>query len=171
MEAISAKLLEMGCEVIEFDDAIRVVGKPRQRATNIKTLPYPGFPTDMQPQITTVLSLATGTSVVVESIFENRFKYVLELARMGAEIRIEGNTAMVSGVSSLSGAELQVPDLRAGAALVLAALAANGVSTVSQIHYVERGYEHFVEKLKGLGASIELVEDEREARKLAMKVS
>ncbi len=171
MEAVSAKLLEMGCEVIEFDDAIRVVGKPRQRATNIKTLPYPGFPTDMQPQITTVLSLATGTSVVVESIFENRFKYVLELARMGAEIRIEGNTAMVSGVSSLSGAELQVPDLRAGAALVLAALAANGVSTVSQIHYVERGYEHFVEKLKGLGASIELVEDEREARKLAMKVS
>ena len=171
MEAISAKLLEMGCEVIEFDDAIRVVAKPRQRATNIKTLPYPGFPTDMQPQITTVLSLATGTSVVVESIFENRFKYVLELARMGAEIRIEGNTAMVSGVSSLSGAELQVPDLRAGAALVLAALAANGVSTVSQIHYVERGYEHFVEKLKGLGASIELVEDEREARKLAMKVS
>ena len=171
MEAVSAKLLEMGCEVIEFDDALRVVGKPRQRATNIKTLPYPGFPTDMQPQITTVLSLATGTSVVVESIFENRFKYVLELARMGAEIRIEGNTAMVSGVSSLSGAELQVPDLRAGAALVLAALAANGVSTVSQIHYVERGYEHFVEKLKGLGASIELVEDEREARKLAMKVS
>ena len=171
MEAVSAKLLEMGCEVIEFDDAIRVFGKPRQRATNIKTLPYPGFPTDMQPQITTVLSLATGTSVVVESIFENRFKYVLELARMGAEIRIEGNTAMVSGVSSLSGAELQVPDLRAGAALVLAALAANGVSTVSQIHYVERGYEHFVEKLKGLGASIELVEDEREARKLAMKVS
>ena len=131
MEAISAKLMEMGCEVVEFDDAIRVIAKNNQKSTNIKTLPYPGFPTDMQPQITTALALATGSSLVVESIFENRFKYVDELARMGTNIKVEGNTAMVIGVAKLRGAALKAPDLRAGAALVLAGLAAEGQTTVT----------------------------------------
>lgn len=169
MEAISAKLIEMGCEVKEFDDAIRVVGKTRQRSTTIKTLPYPGFPTDLQPQITTTLTLATGTSIVVESIFENRFRYVLELARMGAEIKVEGNVAVVTGVKALSGATLEVPDLRAGAALVLAGMAAEGITIVKEVHYIERGYEHFVQKLQGLGANIELVNSEKETQKFVLK--
>ena len=135
MEAISAKLMEMGCEVVEFDDAIRVIAKNNQKATNIKTLPYPGFPTDMQPQITTALALANGSSLVVESIFENRFKYVDELARMGTNIKVEGNTAMVIGVNKLRGASLKAPDLRAGAALVLAGLAAEGQTIVDDIKY------------------------------------
>ena len=171
MEAISAKLIEMGCEVTEFDDAIRVVGKDRQRSTNIKTLPYPGFPTDMQPQMATALALATGTSMVVESIFENRFRYCDELARMGANIRVEGNVAVVTGVSGFTGANVNAPDLRAGAALVLAGLAAEGFTTVNEIKYIQRGYEHFEEKLRQLGAEISLVEDEREARKFTMRVS
>ncbi len=171
MEAISAKLIEMGCEVTEFDDAIRVVGKDRQRSTNIKTLPYPGFPTDMQPQMATALALATGTSMVVESIFENRFRYCDELARMGANIKVEGNVAVVTGVSGFTGANVNAPDLRAGAALVLAGLAAEGFTTVNEIKYIQRGYEHFEEKLRQLGAEISLVEDEREARKFTMRVS
>ena len=171
MEAISAKLIEMGCEVTEFDDAIRVVGKGRQRSTNIKTLPYPGFPTDMQPQMATALALATGTSMVVESIFENRFRYCDELARMGANIKVEGNVAVVTGVSGFTGANVNAPDLRAGAALVLAGLAAEGFTTVNEIKYIQRGYEHFEEKLRQLGAEISLVEDEREARKFTMRVS
>ena len=171
MEAISAKLIEMGCEVTGFDDAIRVVGKDRQRSTNIKTLPYPGFPTDMQPQMATALALATGTSMVVESIFENRFRYCDELARMGANIKVEGNVAVVTGVSGFTGANVNAPDLRAGAALVLAGLAAEGFTTVNEIKYIQRGYEHFEEKLRQLGAEISLVEDEREARKFTMRVS
>ena len=171
MEAISAKLIEMGCEVTEFDDAIRVVGKDRQRSTNIKTLPYPGFPTDMQPQMATALALATGTSMVVESIFENRFRYCDELARMGANIKVEGNVAVVTVVSGFTGANVNAPDLRAGAALVLAGLAAEGFTTVNEIKYIQRGYEHFEEKLRQLGAEISLVEDEREARKFTMRVS
>lgn len=171
MEAISAKLIEMGCEVTEFDDAIRVVGKGRQRSTNIKTLPYPGFPTDMQPQMATALALATGTSMVVESIFENRFRYCDELARMGANIKVEGNVAVVTGVSGFTGANVNAPDLRAGAALVLAGLAAEGFTTVNEIKYIQRGYEHFEEKLRQLGAEISLVEDEREVRKFTMRVS
>ena len=171
MEAISAKLIEMGCEVTEFDDAIRVVGKDRQRSTNIKTLPYPGFPTDMQPQMATALALATGTSMVVESIFENRFRYCDELARMGANIKVEGNVAVVTGVSGFTGANVNAPDLRAGAALVLAGLAAEGFTTVNEIKYIQRGYEHFEEKLRQLGAEISLVEDEREVRKFTMRVS
>lgn len=171
MEAVSAKLIEMGCEITEFDDAIRVIGKSRLRATNVKTLPYPGFPTDLQPQITTVLSVAYGTSIVVESIFENRFRYTQELARMGAEIKVESSVAVVSGVKELKGAKVVAPDLRAGAALVLAAMHAHGVSYIDEIYYVERGYEHFVEKLQGLGAFIEIASDEEEAKKIAMKVS
>ena len=119
LEAISAKLLEIGCEVVEFDDAVRVVGKPKQRHTNINTLPYPGFPTDMQPQMTVTLALAEGTSIVTESIFENRFKYVDELARMGGSIKVEGNVAIIGGVDGFTGAQVNAPDLRAGAALLL----------------------------------------------------
>ena len=170
MEAISAKLMEMGCEVVEFDDAIRVIAKNNQKATNIKTLPYPGFPTDMQPQITTALALATGSSLVVESIFENRFKYVDELARMGTNIKVEGNTAMVIGVAKLRGAMLKAPDLRAGAALVLAGLAAEGQTTVDDIKYIKRGYEDFEGKLVSLCADIREVDSEVEARKFNIKV-
>ena len=170
MEAISAKLMEMGCEVVEFDDAIRVIAKNNQKATNIKTLPYPGFPTDMQPQITTALALATGSSLVVESIFENRFKSVDELARMGTNIKVEGNTAMVIGVAKLRGAMLKAPDLRAGAALVLAGLAAEGQTTVDDIKYIKRGYEDFEGKLVSLGADIREVDSEVEARKFNIKV-
>lgn len=170
MEAISAKLMEMGCEVVEFDDAIRVIAKNNQKSTNIKTLPYPGFPTDMQPQITTALALAKGSSLVVESIFENRFKYVDELARMGTNIKVEGNTAMVIGVEKLRGAALKAPDLRAGAALVLAGLAAEGQTIVDDIKYIKRGYEDFEGKLVSLGADIREVDSEIEARKFNIKV-
>ena len=168
MEAISAKLIEMGCEILEFDDSIRVVGTARLRPTNVKTLPYPGFPTDMQPQAGTALALSRGTSVVIESIFESRFRYVDELARMGATIKVEGNTAIITGVEKLSGAPIRACDLRAGAALVLAGLSAEGITTVSDIQYIQRGYEHFEEKLKGLGAEIALVNDEREAQKFML---
>ena len=170
LEAISAKLTEMGCEVVEFDEEIRVVGKPRQRHMNFKTLPYPGFPTDMQPQMTVALALADGTSVVTESIFENRFKYVDELSRMGANIKVEGSVAIVDGVGSFTGAQVVAPDLRAGAALVLAGLAADGYTTVDEIGYVERGYENFEEKLRSLGAVIERVDSEKEAQKFRLRV-
>lgn len=170
LEAISSKLAELGCEVREFDEAVRVVGRSEQFHTNIKTLPYPGFPTDMQPQITVTLALAEGTSIVTESIFENRFRYVDELARMGGNIRVEGNSAIITGVKKFLGAEVVAPDLRAGAALVLAGLAADGYTTVDEINYIQRGYEAFDEKLRGLGACIELVDDEREAQKFKLKV-
>ena len=170
LEAISAKLTEMGCEVVEFDEEIRVVGKPRQCHMNFKTLPYPGFPTDMQPQMTVALALADGTSVVTESIFENRFKYVDELSRMGANIKVEGSVAIVDGVGSFTGAQVVAPDLRAGAALVLAGLAADGYTTVDEIGYVERGYENFEEKLRSLGAVIERVDSEKEAQKFRLRV-
>ena len=170
LEAITAKLLEAGCEVSEFDDAVRVVGKPVQRHTDIKTLPYPGFPTDMQPQMTVTLALAEGTSMVTESIFENRFKYVDELARMGSNIKVEGNVAVIDGVKRLTGAQVNAPDLRAGAALVLAGLAAEGITEVDEIGYIQRGYECFEEKLKNLGAVIEKVDSEKEAQKFRLKV-
>ena len=170
LEAISAKLLESGCEVVEFDDAVRVVGKPKQRHTNINTLPYPGFPTDMQPQMTVTLALAEGTSIVTESIFENRFKYVDELARMGGSIKVEGNVAIIGGVDGFTGAQVNAPDLRAGAALVIAGLAAEGFTIVDEIGYIQRGYEHFEEKLKGLGAQIEKVDSDKEAQKFRLKI-
>lgn len=170
LEAISAKLMEMGCEVIEFDEAVRVVGKPRQGHMDIKTLPYPGFPTDMQPQFTVTLALAEGTSVVTESIFENRFKYVDELARMGGSVKVEGNIAIIDGVRKLTGAQVNAPDLRAGAALVIAGLAAEGYTTVDEIGYIQRGYENFERKLQGLGAMIEKVDSEKEAMKFRLRV-
>ena len=166
LESLTAKLHEIGCEITESDDSIRVVAKRRPEHTNVKTLPYPGFPTDMQPQISVLLGLASGTSIVTESIFENRFKYVDELTKMGASIRVEGNTAIIDGVDSYCGANVSAPDLRAGAALVIAALAAGGYSRISDIHYIERGYENFPEKLRALGgciAKVETAEEERRA--------
>lgn len=170
LESISAKLMEIGCEVEESDDAVRVVASRPLTHTHVKTLPYPGFPTDMQPQITVALGLSQGTSIVTESIFENRFKYVDELTRMGASIKVEGNTAIIDGVARYTGASITAPDLRAGAALVIAALAAEGVSTVDDIRYIERGYENFPEKLRGLGAQIEKVYNERDIKKFHFKV-
>lgn len=173
LDAISAKLIEIGCEIEEFDDAMRVVAKKRLSHTNVKTLPYPGFPTDMQPQISTLLALSEGTSVVTESIFENRFKYVAELARMGADIKVEGNMAIINGVDNFMGAAISAPDLRAGAALVLAGLVADGYTILDQIAYIERGYEHFEEKLTALGASMKKIDvnDERELKKFKLQVS
>ena len=170
LEAISAKLAEIGCEIIEFDDAVRVVGKPKQRSTNIKTLPYPGFPTDMQPQMAVTLALADGTSMVTESIFENRFKYVDELARMGGNIKVEGNVAVIDGVPGFTGAQVEAPDLRAGAALVIAGLAAEGYTVVDEIGYIQRGYECFEEKLQALGAVIEKVDSDKALRKFQLRV-
>ena len=138
--------------------------------THVKTLPYPGFPTDMQPQITVALALSRGTSIVTESIFENRFKYVDELTRMGANIKVEGNTAIIDGVEKYTGASISAPDLRAGAALVIAGLAAEGFTIVDDIRYIERGYEDFHLKLQSLGAQIELVNSERELQKFKLKV-
>ena len=170
LESISSKLIEMGCTVIEYDDAVRVKAGDFIRGAKIKTLPYPGFPTDMQPQMTTVLTLANGNSTVTESIFENRFKYVDELNRMGAIVKVEANAAFITGVGELQGAEVSAPDLRAGAALVIAGLSANGFTIVNDIVYVKRGYERFVEKLQGLGAVIKTVSSDQEEQKFKLKV-
>ena len=171
LEAISAKLLEIGCEVEEFDDAVRVVASKPLRHTQVTTLPYPGFPTDMQPQMTVVLGVAQGTSTVTESIFENRFKYVDELTRMGASIKVESNIAIISGVDQYTGARVNAPDLRAGAALVIAGLGAEGITVVDDIYYIERGYEAFDQKLSLLGALIEKVSDEKRNTEFTLKVS
>lgn len=170
LEAITAKLVEIGCQVEEFDDAVRVIAKNRLNKTHVKTLPYPGFPTDMQPQISVALCLARGTSIVTESIFENRFKYVDELSRMGASIKVEGNSAIIDGVESLTGARISAPDLRAGAALVIAGLAADGITVIDDIVYIQRGYEDFDIKLQELGGQIEKVADEREIQKFRLRV-
>ncbi|MBQ7766492.1 MAG: UDP-N-acetylglucosamine 1-carboxyvinyltransferase [Lachnospiraceae bacterium] len=170
LECISAKLIEIGCEIEESDDAVRVVASKRLNNTQVKTLPYPGFPTDMQPQMTVTLGLSSGISIVTESIFDNRFKYVDELARMGADVKVEGNTAIISGVNKYTGASVSAPDLRAGAALVLAGLAAEGLTVIDDIKYIERGYEDFPEKLKHLGAHMEKVESDKDLRKFEMKI-
>ncbi|NLL77885.1 MAG: UDP-N-acetylglucosamine 1-carboxyvinyltransferase [Clostridiales bacterium] len=170
LESISAKLLEIGCEVEESDDAVRVVSAKALTHTHVKTLPYPGFPTDMQPQIVVALGLSAGTSIVTESIFENRFKYVDELTRMGANIKVEGNTAIIDGVERYTGASISAPDLRAGASLVLAGLAAEGITVIDDIRFIERGYEDFHLKLRSLGAQIDKVNTERELQKFKLKV-
>lgn len=170
LESITAKLIEMGCEVEEFDDAVRVVASKPLRTTHVKTLPYPGFPTDMQAVISMTLGLAKGISIVTESIFENRFRYVDELIRMGADVKVEGNTAIITGVEQYTGASITAPDLRAGAALVIAGLSATGFTTVDNIHYIERGYENFHKKLQSLGAQIEKVETERDFQKFKLKI-
>ncbi len=171
LEATTAKLMEIGCQIEEFDDAVRVVATGRLHNTNVKTLPYPGYPTDMQPQIGVALALAEGTSIVTESIFENRFKYLDELTRMGADVKVEGNTAIIYGVSKLTGARVSAPDLRAGAALVIAGLAAEGITIVDDIVYIQRGYEYFEKKLRSLGAEIERVSSEKEIQKFKLRVS
>ncbi len=170
LEAISSKLMEMGCEVSEFDDAVRVVAKHRMQPTKVKTLPYPGFPTDMQPQIAVALALADGTSIVTESIFENRFKYMDELARMGANVKVEGNIAVIDGVKRFTGAEVAAPDLRAGAALVLAGLAAEGCSVVEDVEYIMRGYENFEGKLRELGGEIQLASTDKDVQKYKLSL-
>ncbi len=171
LEATTAKLLEVGCEVEEFDDAVRVVASKPLHHTQVTTLPYPGFPTDMQPQMGVVLGISQGTSTITESIFENRFKYVDELAKMGASIKVESNIAIINGIERYSGARVSAPDLRAGAALVIAGLAADGITIVDDIYYIQRGYEAFEEKLRGLGALIEKVSSEKEIQKFRLKIS
>ncbi|RHV02100.1 MULTISPECIES: UDP-N-acetylglucosamine 1-carboxyvinyltransferase [Clostridia] len=171
LDATISKLIDIGCEVEELDDAVRVVAKGRLKSTQVKTLPYPGYPTDMQPQIGVVLALASGTSTITESIFENRFKYLDELARMGANIKVEGNSATIEGVEKFSGARVSAPDLRAGAALCIAGLATDGITIVDDIVYIQRGYERFEEKLRSLGGIIERVSSEKEIQKFTLKVS
>lgn len=172
LEAISAKLYEIGCSVEEYDDAVRVIGAKKLNGTQIKTLVYPGFPTDMQPQMTVTLATANGTSTVIESIFDNRFKYADELTRMGANIKVEGgNVAVVEGVETLKGAQVNALDLRAGAALVLAGLGAEGYTIVDDIHFIQRGYEDFPQKITKLGGIIEVVQDERDIQKFKFKTA
>lgn len=171
LEATTAKLLEVGCQVEEFDDSVRVISDGHLKHTQVTTLPYPGFPTDMQPQMAVLLGIAEGTSTVTESIFENRFKYVDELTRMGADIKLESNIAIISGVKRYTGARVNAPDLRAGAALVIAGLAAEGITVVDDIYYIQRGYEALEEKLTKIGAKIARVEDEKELQKFILKVS
>lgn len=170
LEALTAKLVEVGCRVEEYDDAVRVIGIRNMKCTNVNTLPYPGFPTDMQPQMAVLLALARGTSIITESIFENRFKYVDELARMGANIHVEGNVAVIEGVRRFTGAHVSAPDLRAGAALVIAGLAAEGYTQVDDILFIQRGYENFEVKLQKLGAKIIRTDDEKDLMKFKMEV-
>ncbi len=166
MDCITAKLVEMGVEVEEHEDTLLVRRTGKLQKTNVKTMPYPGFPTDMQPQVTAVLSLAEGTSLVTESVWNNRYRYVDELKRMGANIQVDEKTAVVEGVDHLTGAPVQACDLRAGAALVIAALAAHGESEISCVQYIERGYEDIVAKLRRLGADIRSVEEPGESEEL-----
>ena len=162
----------MGCKIEEGDDSLRVIAEGcKLKSTNVKTLPYPGFPTDMQPQMAVILGIAEGTSTVTESIFENRFKYVDELTRMGANIKVESNIAIINGVTRYTGARVNAPDLRAGAALVIAGLVAEGITVIDDIYFIERGYEEFDQKLRGIGAQIEKVSDEKEIQKFILKVS
>ena len=157
LESITAKLLEMGAVVEDYDDAVRVRMDKRPKKCNVTTMPHPGFPTDMQPQITTVLALAEGTSIVAEGVWDNRFKYVDQLSMMGAEIQVDGKVAIVSGVEILTSAPVIANDLRAGAAMLIAGLVANGTTEIENIELIDRGYENVVEKLSGLGADIKRV--------------
>ena len=167
LESISAKLREMGVTVIADEDSVTVRSSGSLRRVNIKTMPYPGFPTDMQPQFAAALCRANGQSVITEGIYDNRFKYMTELRKMGANVSVEGRGAVIEGVDKLSGAPVAACDLRAGAAMVIAGLSAEGVTEVEDIHYIERGYENFVGKLRALGADIELVREPDEPEKLA----
>ena len=163
MDCITAKLVEMGVEVEENEDTLLVRRSGKLQRTNVKTLPYPGFPTDMQPQITAVLTLAEGTSLVTESVWSSRYRYVDELKRMGAHIQVDDKTAVVEGVEKLTGAPIQAYDLRAGAAMVIAALAAQGESEISNVQYIERGYEDIIGKLRALGADIRAIDEPDES--------
>ena len=171
LEAITAKLFEIGCNVEEYDDDIRVIGNPNLQSTNVRTLPYPGFPTDMQPQMAVALALADGTSTITENLFENRFKYVDELTKMGATIKVEGNISVIEGTERFTGAEVNALDLRAGAALVIAGMAAEGYTMIDSIHFIKRGYEMLEKKLQKLGAKIEIVDSDKDIQKFKLKVS
>lgn len=157
LECIAAKIVEMGAEVEEMDDAVLVRRTGKLTRTNVKTLPYPGFPTDMQPQVAACLCLAEGTSVLTEGVWDNRYRYADEFRRMGAQIQVDGKVAIIEGVPYLTGAAVEAPDLRAGAALVIAGLAAQGTTEVSHVRFIERGYEDIVRKLSGIGADIRVV--------------
>ncbi|MCR4747444.1 MAG: UDP-N-acetylglucosamine 1-carboxyvinyltransferase [Clostridiales bacterium] len=162
LESISAKLIEAGAEVIEYDDSIRVVSTGHLTKCNIKTMPHPGFPTDMQPQFAVALCCATGTSIISEGVWDNRFKYVDQLMRMGAEIEVNGKVAVITGVDHLNGSPVKADDLRAGAAMIIAGLVAKGTTEIENVVYIDRGYESVVEKFKGIGADIERVSFEDE---------
>jgi len=162
LDCISVKLREMGVTVVDLGDAIMVERKGPLTRTHVKTMPYPGFPTDMQPQISTVLCLADGTSIVTDSVWEDRFKYVDELAKMGSSIRVDGRTALIEGIPYFTGAPIKATDLRAGAALVIAGLAAKGRTVIENVHYIERGYEKMISKLNSLGADIKVAHYGRE---------
>ena len=157
LECITAKLVEMGVEVEELDDALRLRREGPMGRVNVKTMPYPGFPTDMQPQIAAVLCLAQGTSVLTEGVWDSRYRYVDEFRRMGAQIQVDGKVAVIEGVRRLTGAPVHACDLRAGAAMIVAGLAAEGVTVIDGIHHIERGYESIVEKLSAVGADIQVV--------------
>ncbi len=154
LEPITSKLRKIGVVVMEYDDSIRVIGQDRYERITVKTMPHPGFPTDMQPQLAALLTLAKGTSIINEGIFDNRFRYVDELRRMGADISVDGNVAMIEGVSHLTGAPVKASDLRAGAALIIAGLSTNGTTEIDDIYHIERGYENMDEKLRKMGADI-----------------
>jgi UDP-N-acetylglucosamine 1-carboxyvinyltransferase len=162
LEAVSAKLLEMGMYVEEGDDYVRVIGTGRPRKANIKTLPYPGFPTDLQQPMSVLLSVAEGTSIITENVWESRYRHVEELRRMGAVIKVEDRNAIIEGVEKLTGAQVEATDLRAGAALVIAGLIAEGVTEVTNVKHIDRGYERLEEKLRSLGADIERVSDQND---------
>ena len=166
LESISAKLREMGVTVIAGEDCVTVKSTGRLRKVNIKTMPYPGFPTDMQPQFAAALCLANGASVITEGIYDNRFKYLTELRKMGAQVQVDGRVALIEGVDKLYGAPVAACDLRAGAAMVIAGLCAEGTTEVEDVHYIERGYENFVGKLRGIGADIALVSDPDEPERI-----
>ncbi len=157
LESITAKLREMGVEVDEYDDCVHVRQHGRLHRCNVKTMPHPGFPTDMQPQITALLSTADGTSIVTEGVWDHRFSYVGELKRMGANIAVDSRVAVIQGMDILNGAPVKATDLRAGAAMIIAALAANGTTHIEEVQYIERGYEDIVEKLQSLGADIKII--------------
>lgn len=163
LECISAKLREMGVTVVEGEDSVLVRSNGKLRRTNVKTQPYPGFPTDMQPQVSTALCLASGTSIVTEGVYDNRYKYMNELRKMGAHVQVDGCTAVIEGVEALTGSCVAACDLRAGAAMVIAGLCAKGTTEIVDIHYIERGYENFVGKLRGVGADITLERDAEDA--------
>ena len=157
LESITAKLIEAGAAVQEYDEAVRVVMCKRPKSCNVLTMPHPGFPTDMQPQMTTLLALCDGVSVMTEGVWDNRFKYVDQLTMMGAKIKVDGKVAIINGVESLTAAPVKATDLRAGAAMVLAGLAAEGTTQIENVEFIDRGYDNIVEKLSAVGADIRRV--------------
>lgn len=158
LKPIIAKLRETGCEIIEMENAVRVIGPEVLKPIDIKTLPHPGFPTDVQAQFMAMLTIANGTAVVIETVFENRFMHVAEFNRMGADIKIEGRSAIVNGVDKLYGAKVNATDLRAGAALILCGLIAEGETQIGEIYHIQRGYVDIDKKIRALGGNIEIVE-------------